>query len=234
MQVHVVTTANAHLYRAELEQFYRERHKIYAEELGWVPEAADGLELDQFDTEHAHYLIGVDEGRVITGSRFNPTHLPHMLSEVFPNHCTRNGGLLRDRSIAEWTRGFVVKDFREGLGVRLKAQFCHAVMEYMLDQGVTRIGGIQEVYWLALWRRFKWAVSVHGEPTAFGTRDWVPAYFDVSDEALAGAARWGKLETGQSILVRRGPQKPFISDGLVEIHGRSWNDVIGEVRHAAE
>lgn len=212
MQVHVVTKANAHLYPKELEQFFRIRHDIYAVDLGWVPVSADGLERDQFDIAEAVYMLGIEDGRVITGSRFTPTHLPHMLSVVFPHMCTRNGGIIHSPDVAEWTRGFVIPEYREGLGVRLKAQFCHAVMEYFLAEGVTKIGGIQEIYWLSLWKRFGWSVAIHGEPADFNGRDWVPAYFDVSEAALAGAARWGKLES--SILVRRGDIKPFISDEI--------------------
>lgn len=211
MQVHVITKANSHLYPQELEQFFRIRHQIYAVDLQWVPESPDGLERDQFDTDEAVYLLGVVDGKVITGSRFNPTHLPHMLSEVFPHLCTRNGGIIHSPYVAEWTRGFVIPEFREGLGVRLKAQFCHAVMQFMLEEGVTKIGGIQEIYWLSLWRRFGWEVAVHGEPEDFNGRMWVPAYFDVTEAALAGAARWGKLD--HSILVRRGSQIPFVSPG---------------------
>lgn len=208
MQVHVVTKANSHLYGQELEQFFRVRHQIYAVDLKWVPESPTGLEYDQFDIDEAVYMLGIIEGRVITGSRFTPTHLPHMLSEAFPHLCTRNGGIIRSPRVAEWTRGFVIPEYREGLQVKLKAQFCYAVMEYFLEEGVTRIGGIQEIFWLALWKRFGWSVSVHGVPADFNGRAWVPAYFDVTKEARDGAARWGKLNG--SILVRKGPEQPFV------------------------
>lgn len=200
MQVHVVTKANEHLYQDELEQFFRARHQIYA----------DGLERDQFDIPQAHYLLGVIDGQVITGSRFTPTHLPHTLSEVFPHLCTLNGGIIHDATVAEWTRAFVIAKYREGFGVRLKAQFCHAVMDYMIDEGVTKIGGIQDTFWLSLWRRFRWDVSIHGEPRMFGDRPWLAAYFPVSDTAREGAGKWGKVSAGQSLLVRRGPRRPFI------------------------
>jgi acyl-homoserine lactone synthase len=193
-----------------MDQFFRIRHSIYAVDLKWVPESPSGRERDRFDTEKAVYLLGVVDGRVITGSRFIPTHLPHMLSEVFPHLCTRNGGVIASPHVAEWTRGFVVPEYREGLGVRLKARFCHAVMEYFLDEGVVKIGGIQDISWLSLWKRFGWKVSIHGDAEDFNGRDWVPAYFDVTEDAAAGAARWGKLE--RSILVRKGSPGPFVSD----------------------
>lgn len=211
MEVHVVTSSNQHLYADVLDQFFRARHKIYVEELHWRDPSPDGWEIDQFDTDHAVYLIGVEEGRVITGSRFVPTNEPHMLSEVFSHLCTREGGVIRDPSVAEWTRGFVVPEHREGLGVRLKAQFCYSVMEYCLAEHITKIGGIQDVFWLALWQRFGWKVSIHGEPAEFGSgRPWVPAYFDVSEEALAGARRWARIDG--SLLVHEEPIRRFIPE----------------------
>lgn len=211
MDVHVISNNNIHLYSDEIDQFFRERHKIYVEELHWRDPAPDGREIDQFDTDAAVYLLGIEDGRVITGSRFLPTSEPHMLSEVFPHLCTLNEGIIRDPTVAEWTRGFIVADRREGLGVRLKAAFCYAVMEYCLQQGITRIGGIQEIYWLSLWKRFGWRVEVNGVPEMFGDVAWVPAYFDVTQEAMAGAKRWARLD--RSILVQKGPAHVFIPRG---------------------
>jgi acyl-homoserine lactone synthase len=173
--------------------------------------------MDQFDTGSAVYLIGVEDQKVITGSRLVPTNEPHMLSEIFPHLCTLEGGVIRDPRVAEWTRGFVVPEYREGLGVRLKAQFCYSVMEYCLGEGITRIGGIQDIFWLALWQRFGWKVSIHGAPVDFGSgRPWVPAYFDVSVAALVGARRWAKID--RSLLVKDGPQRRF-APGRYRSHG---------------
>jgi acyl-homoserine lactone synthase len=204
MEVHVVTAANQGLYGAELDRFFVERHRIYVEELHWRDPSPDGREIDQFDTDEAVYLIGIEDGRVITGSRFLPTSLPHLLSEVFPHLCDK---MICDPMVAEWTRGFIVGDRRERAGVKLKAAFCAAVMDYCLDEGITRIGGIQEVGWLALWERFGWNVEITGRRELFGTKWWVPAYFDVSEQAAAGARRYARLN--HSILVKHGNIRRF-------------------------
>lgn len=224
MQVHIVTEANRHIYENEFDQYLFERHRVYAEELGWVATSPDRRERDAYDTAHAVHFIGIDDGRVVAASRLVPTSEPHLLSEVFPHLCTRSGGPIRDPRVAEWTRGFIVKDNRKAGDFRIHFQFCHAIMDYALQEGLTQLGGIQRTYWLTMWQRMGWSVRIEGEPVQFEDGPWFPAYFDVTADALAGAARWAKLNG--SILVRKGPQVPFVRSTL----GASES---AEVPHAA-
>jgi acyl-homoserine lactone synthase len=126
MQFNFVTKANEYLFRPEMEALFRARHVVCAEELAWVPVSADRLEIDPFDTPDAAYLIVSDDSGIVAGSRLVPTHLPHLLSERFPNSCNLLP-LPRDPFVVEWTRGFVVPNRREGAGLVLKAQCCAAV-----------------------------------------------------------------------------------------------------------
>ena len=210
MKVHVVTAANAHLYSEVLDQFFRERHRIYVEEKGWREPSPDRLEKDQFDTECAVYLVGLEDDRVIAGSRLVPTSEPHLLSEVFPHLCSFKG-VVSDPHVAEWTRGFIIPERRERGGILVKAQFCCAVMEYCLEEGITRVGGIQEMYWLPLWKRFGWKVIPIGEPAKIDGAMCVPAYFDVSEAALTGAQ--GRAQMAGSNLIHAAPHLPFLSLG---------------------
>ncbi|NTB87821.1 acyl-homoserine-lactone synthase [Agrobacterium tumefaciens] len=207
MLVHVITSSNSALYANELSELFRIRHKIYVEEKGWREPSPDGMECDQFDTEHAVHLVGIQDGRIIAGSRFLPTTQPHLLSEIFPHLCTRPGVLRHERA-AEWTRGFIIPEFREKAGLTIKAQFCAAVMEYCLNQGIEQIGGIQEIYWLPLWKRFGWRVNVIGEAAEIDGVLCVPAYFEVSVDALEGVRRRANLSS--SNLIERGRLEPFV------------------------
>lgn len=193
MQVHVVDETNAADYPDLLDEFFRQRHRVYAEELRWVPLSPDGRERDQFDTPDATYLLVVDDNRLIAGSRMIETDKPHLVSEVFPESFTL-APIIRDSRVIEWTRGFVIPEMREGAGLGIKAKCCAAVMEYCLANGYRQVGGIQDAKWLAIWKRMGWTVHVHGRPIDIGGEDWLPAYFDVSLEALAGARRWGRLD----------------------------------------
>jgi len=207
MQVHVVTAANRECYKTELIQFFHERHRIYVQEKGWRDDDGSGFEIDQFDTDHATYLIGIEDDRVMSGTRLIPTTSPHLASEVFPHLCNFSG-VLRSPTVAEWTRGFISTEFRErGIGP-IKGQFCSAVMDFCLQEGITQVGGIQELYWLRLWKRFGWHVDPIGTPAKIDGKWCVVAYMRVNEAARNGAMASGGIS--QSILVRCGPQQPFV------------------------
>lgn len=208
MQVHVVTAANRHLYASELDQFYRERHRVFVEEKGWREGDGSGREIDQFDADDATYLIGIEEGRVMTGTRLIPTDRPNLTGDVFPHFHFE--GPIRDPRVADWTRGFISPEFRErGIGP-IKGAFCSAVMDFCMQEGVAWIGGLQDAYWLRLWRRFGWRVEPAGAPVKVERRLCVVAYMEVSQAARDGAAREGQVEG--SLLIRRGPQVPFVQE----------------------
>ena len=187
METIVIDRNNRNRHGAVLEQLFRVRHPIFAGERRWVPASADGLERDQFDTAATAYIVFVEAGSIIAGSRLIESQHPHLASEVFGDRFT----LLpvpRDPSVVEWTRGFIVPERRS---LALMAHCCAEIMQHCLVRGYRQIGGLQEVRWLALWERLGWRVQRHGEPVAFDGQLWLPAYCDVTEEAL-DAAR-GKL-----------------------------------------
>ena len=190
-----------------MERFFRLRHDIYVEELGWREPSHDGLEKDQFDTEDAYYFLGFIGDELVAGSRLISTDNPHLLSEVFPHLCNK-GGVIRDRRTAEWTRGFILPEYRDRAGIRLKAIACSAIVEYCLDEGIERVGGIQEVHWLPLWKRFGLSVERRGEPVELDGTWCVPAYFRVDQNGLANINR--RLRSEKSNLIHHSPVKPFL------------------------
>src|SRR5256885_15204755 len=106
--IHVITSANRGLYGDELQEHFRIRHAIYVGERGWKAlERADGLEKDQFDTGDAIYILGIEGGRVVGGSRLVPTIKPHLLSEIFP-YLSAQRGVTRDSAGFGWGRLFFI------------------------------------------------------------------------------------------------------------------------------
>src|SRR5581483_348121 len=104
MKVHIVTRANRAHYRNELEQMHRLRHEIFVDELGWSAlRSDDGIERDEFDDDHAVYLVAAERGEVHGSLRLLPTWKRCMISERFPEWA--NPGLFRTGAgIWEWTR----------------------------------------------------------------------------------------------------------------------------------
>ncbi|MER9635384.1 acyl-homoserine-lactone synthase [Mesorhizobium sp. M0228] len=88
---HVVNAHNKHLYENEFDEFLRRRHDFFVHQKHWRPPSPDGRELDQFDIDAATYLLGIEDGRVVTSARLIPTSEPHMVSEVFFSYVRKIG-----------------------------------------------------------------------------------------------------------------------------------------------
>lgn len=110
--LHIVTHENAHLYRAEMEQSFRLRHSVFAEEKGWSDlRRRDGRETDRFDDEHAVHMLFIEACRVSGYQRLLPTTRPHLLSELLPDLC--EGERPVGPNIWEWSRYCVEPAHRE-------------------------------------------------------------------------------------------------------------------------
>lgn len=207
MEIHVVNTANRHLYGELLKQFFEARYRIYVEEKGWRGDNSDRVEIDQFDIPSATYLIGIVDGQVMTGTRLLPMTGSTMLADVFP-HMHEDRSAIDCRAAAEWTRGFIVPEYREKGHGPIKGQFCGTVMAYCIEEGIAHVGGVQDCYWLPLWKRFGWNVVPVGSRSLIDGRECVAAFFEVTPQARDAALRRGGLD--RSLLVRRGPYASFL------------------------
>lgn len=206
IQAHVVNAGNKYLYEREFDEFLRRRHDFFVDQKRWRPPSPDGRERDQFDTDAATYLLGMEQGRVVTSARLIPTSEPHLVSEVFPHMCEKSG-VPRRPDWAEWTRTFVVPDKR-AMGLRgTLTQLCCAVMEFALEEGLSAVGGIQETYFMPHHSALKWRAEPMGMAREQNGEWYIVAYIEVSAAALRSARRI--LGIDHSLLVRRGPQPPF-------------------------
>lgn len=107
--LHIVTNDNFDLYRAELDQAFQLRHKVFVEEKNWTELAReDGRETDRFDDEHAIHMLFVADGRVIGYQRMLPSTRPHLLTNVLSNLC--EGTPPVGPNIWEWSRYCVEAD----------------------------------------------------------------------------------------------------------------------------
>ncbi|MET0430137.1 MAG: acyl-homoserine-lactone synthase [Microvirga sp.] len=219
VQVHVVTRDTRHRHRTALRSYHQWRHLIYVEERGWSDlRRPDGLDIDQFDDDHAAHLIAVKDGQVVGGSRMIPMVHPTLLSEVFP-HLVERGAVPRDPQAIDWTRMFVIPSHRTGRGPNsvAGALFC-AVMEYCLSVGATRVGGVMETFWLPRWQRFGWTTRPLGLPVEIAGSMTLAAFMDVDARALAGV----RAATGWTRSVLAGP------DGADDA---AWREAAGPATH---
>lgn len=207
ISVHVVNVRNKHIYAAEFGEYLRRRHDVFVDQKRWRPASADGIEIDQFDTDAATYLLGIEGGQVVTGARLIPTSEPHLVSENFPHLCEVTG-VPSQPDIAEWTRTYVRGDtVTRGLKGTL-TQLCCGVMEFALQEGLSAVGGIQETYFMPHHARLRWRARPCGLAREVNGEWYIVAYIDVNEAALASVRKI--LGIDHSLLVRRGDQVPFV------------------------
>jgi acyl-homoserine lactone synthase len=197
----VITQQNRHLYQAEWDRYLRLRHDHFVEERGWREPSPDGREVDQFDTDSATYIIGIEDGEVVSSARLIPASEANMVSEVFPHLCDAKP-VPRGDDHLDWTRSLVVRRKRS-YGLKGTAgQTACAVMEYCIEEGVTFVGGIQPLHFLRRWQEIGWEVVPFGTPHQVGGEWCIVAYLKCTPDALANA----RIHCGvtHKLLVRRG------------------------------
>lgn len=179
-RVHVVTAHNRSHYKNQLLEYHRLRHQVFVGERGWEElRRPDGIEVDQYDNHNAVYLLALDGGRCVGGQRLYPTLLPHMMSETFSSLAGR--GVPRAASILECTRYFVVKERRTG---RTDCRLLAAMQEYCLEEGITAVTAVVEMWWLPRWHQVGFKVRPLGLPTLIENEPCMAALIDVSRESL--------------------------------------------------
>ena len=199
--IHVVTSANRHLYEEILDDYHRIRHEIFVKERGWkAVERTDGRDIDAYDRGDTVHLIAIDGDRVVGGERVTPTTAPHMLSEVFPALAAVKGVPIGG-SIWEGSRYFVVRERRVG---RTDCMLLAALQEFALDEGITHYSIVIETWWLPRLHEAGFVVRPLGLPTLIENQWALAAEIEVRESSRDRARALGGI-TG-SVLVRRGPQ----------------------------
>ncbi|ESX20171.1 autoinducer synthase [Mesorhizobium sp. LSJC255A00] len=172
--LHIVTSANDHAYRQEMEQAFRLRHRVFVEEKGWADlRREDGRETDRFDDEHAVHMLHIEEGQVIGYQRMLPTTRPHLLSDVLPELC--EGEFPVGPNVWEWTRYCVEPRHRER--GRMLSPIANAllsgIVEWGLGTGVDTIVVEMNPLWLLRLVQLHFWVTPLGLPMMIGGEETV-------------------------------------------------------------
>jgi acyl-homoserine lactone synthase len=179
--IHIVTAENAHLFRNEMEQAYRLRHRVFVDEKRWTDLArADGREIDQFDDGRAVHMLYLEKGRLLGYQRMLPTTQPHLLSEVLPQLC--EGERPIGPHIWEWTRYCVDPAHRDRGRVLSPVgnALLSAIVEWGLESGVSTIIIQMNPLWLLRLVQLHFRTVPLGLPQRVGDEDTlaVTASFD--------------------------------------------------------
>lgn len=201
--IHLVTAANRHLYRDQLQAFHRARRDHFIVERGWALQERDGGEYDRYDDDLAACLMGLDRsGALAAACRIRPTLESGLIPDVFPHLLAPHEPDPRAPGVYECTRYFVTAAVRGRAGFALRSELHAAMIEHVRDLGGHRLLGFVDLPLLTHLRRFSGLrIRPVGLPCAYD-EDGVTIAFEigVSEEDLAATRARLRL-TGRRLFV---------------------------------
>jgi N-acyl-L-homoserine lactone synthetase len=91
--IDVVLPENRFAFAQALLEMHHDRKRVFVDRLGWeLPSRQSWLEIDEFDSEYAVYLISRERGtgRHQASVRLLPSTQPHVLACLFPGLCAKS------------------------------------------------------------------------------------------------------------------------------------------------
>lgn len=141
---------------ALLRAMYESRKRVFVDLLRWHVPVIDGrFEIDQFDDEHAVYLILADgDGRHFGSARLLDSSRPHILGDLFPQLCDE--AVPVGAGTWEITRFCLDRDLRAGDRRIVRDALVTALAEHALANGITRYTAIAGMGWVQQILSFGW------------------------------------------------------------------------------
>jgi len=176
---------------AVMRAMFEARKRVFVDLLGWdVPVLAGRFEVDQFDDEHARYLILADNAhRHLASARLLPTTRPHILDSIFGDLC--DAAVPAGPDTWEITRFCLDRDLRAAERRRFRDELVTALAHYALEHGIRTYTGVAEPGWLEQILAFGWRCSLLGAPREIHGRRLGALRIDITPETPALLARAG-------------------------------------------
>jgi acyl-homoserine lactone synthase len=187
----VTQTADKPAESQALRAMFEARKRVFVDLLKWDVPVIDGrYEIDQFDDEHAVYLILANgNGGHLGSARLLRSDRPHILDTLFPELCA--GQPPRGPDIMEITR-FCLEP---GQGARhrlvTRNRLVTALARYALDQGITTYTGVAELSWLQQILAFGWHCRPLGLPRVIDGTSLGALRIDIEPDTLRLLAQNG-------------------------------------------
>lgn len=147
-----------------LKAMFEDRKSVFVDLLKWdVPVLDARFEIDEFDNEHATYVIVADEeGDHLGSARLLKTTRRHILGSLFANLCA--GPPPAGPDVLEITR-FCLSRRQSASGRRsTRNALVSALVRHALNSGITTYTGVAELAWLQQILAFGWACRPLGPP----------------------------------------------------------------------
>jgi acyl-homoserine lactone synthase len=168
-----------------LREMFEARKRVFVDLLGWdVPVLEARFELDQFDDEHATYLILTGEdGRHAGSARLLKSMRPHILDTLFPELCAAPPP--RGPSVMEVTRFCLDRRLNAARRLETRNALVSALAAHALAQGIATYTGVADMGWLQQILAFGWRCRPLGLPRWAGGRMLGALRIDISHETPA-------------------------------------------------
>ncbi|WP_150290015.1 acyl-homoserine-lactone synthase [Sphingobium estronivorans] len=167
--IHLLRNQNIRDANPLLQSMFEDRKSIFIDLLDWdIPVVDDRFEMDEFDNEHALYMIAAaDDCSTHMGSlRLLPSCRPHLLDTQFPHLCP--GGVPKGPTVFEVTRLCLPQ--RLGAATRLEARnwLISAMVDHALAFGITLLTGVVEASFRKQILSMGWLAEPLGPACQFG------------------------------------------------------------------
>ena len=153
-----------------LKSMFEARKRVFVDLLKWNVPVLDGrFEVDEFDDQHATYIILADSsGEHLGSTRLLETTRPHILGSLFSELCM--GPVPAGPEMLEITRFCL--DRRLGASERLlvRNRLVSALVAHALQLGIRTYTGVAEMGWLQQILAFGWDCRPLGLPRSIGGR----------------------------------------------------------------
>lgn len=147
-----------------LRAMFAARKSVFVDLLKWdVPVLEGRYEIDQFDDEHARYLILADRGDGHLGSaRLLPTMRPHILDSLYAGLCA--DAPPRGTSVFEITRFCLDRRLSAVERRAVRDTLVRALVDHALAHGIASYTAIAEMGWFQQILAFGWRCWPLGLP----------------------------------------------------------------------
>jgi len=204
--IHVVSLSNQHLYGRQLDQMFRMRHTFYVEGHGWAGlTSRDGRETDEFDDEHAVYLMSIDPfGDVAASVRLNPTTRPTLLKKFSD---WSNEALPQTEDVWDISRWIAAPHHRRSTNPRWPSnhqrELMVGILEFCLSRGLTHLTMLAELRLAERIQSYGWPLRYLGAPREY--------------EGGKGTAVAAEIEVGHHVLMMTRAKTGVTKQMFVEI-----------------
>jgi acyl-homoserine lactone synthase len=194
--VQLVTAENRHAHRALLQKMFEDRKAIFVDLLKWDIPHDDRVERDQFDDDHAEYLIVDDpvDGEHFASLRMLRTDRPHILSSLFAELCDE--GVPTGPDIREISRMCLSPRYRGAHRLRSRNLLASAMTEYALLTGLRGYTGVADMGWMSRVLSAGWRCEPLGMPRTVGGATVGAMMIHIEPDTIRRLQISGKYESG--------------------------------------